>query len=249
MKKMNIKKVFALITSVVIATTMMLVFTFSASATIHQEHFSGSKYYNYSPNSYRLYLDEFKGKLLFISPKCARNSVLDIQSNGYRNGTNCWLYKLNYSFAQQFTLQYVGLDRFGEYFIIRKANTKNMVLDVSGGIVRNGQNIQLYQHNGTRAQQWYIRKAQTGYYYIESRLNPDYVMDVSNASPNNCTNIHLWKKNGTNAQLFSFNTCDHSNKRRFSLLTNDWTDMIWVAGWECKDCHAVLSHGTWTLPN
>lgn len=229
---------------------MLLIPSTSSNATISRQYFIGSKYYTAnSSNLPRLPTDEFRRYTLFISPKCANGSVVDIKSDGYRNGTNCWLYQLNYSFAQQFVIECVGRDRLGEYFVIRKAKNKNMVLDVTGGKVRNGQNIQLYQYNRTRAQQWYIRKNSGGYYYIESRLNSNYVMDVNGASNRNCTNIQLWKKNGTNAQLFSFNTCKHSHRMWFSFLANDQTDMIWVAGWNCTDCHAVLSHGTWTLPN
>ena len=188
-------------------------------------------------------------KNYFISPKCASNSVLDITNNAYWNGANCQLYQLNYTFAQQYKLIRVGTDAYGAFFEISKATNSNMVLDVSGGIVRNGQNIQLYQRNGTRAQQWYIKDAGNGYYYIVSRLNTNFAMDVSGANKSNGTNIQLYQKNYTSAQMFSFNTCNHSHTKRFSVLTNDWTDMIWVAGWKCSDCHAVLTHGTWTLPN
>ncbi len=185
----------------------------------------------------------------FISPRCAIGSVADIDGGSNRNGTNCHLWKLNFGYNQQFKLIRAGRDSYGPYFMIVKANSNGKCLDVSGGQVRNGQNIQLWERNGTRAQQWYIKPADNKTYYVISRLNVNYAMDVNGAYSSNGTNFQLWQRNNTNAQKFCFYTCNHARTRRFSTLCNDWSDMIWVAGWECKDCHAVLQNGTWTLPN
>ncbi len=237
----KLKRIMAILMT---AAVFSSVSTLTASATVSKNNLHSQ----ISVTKYNIYA--YTGnKNYFISPKCATSSVLDIVNNASWSGANCQLYRLNYSYAQQYKLIRVGTDAYGAYFEICKATASNMVLDVSGGVARNGQNIQLYRRNGTRAQQWYIKDAGNGYYYIVSRLNTNYVMDVSGAGKTNGTNIHLYKKNYTSAQMFSFNTCNHSHTRRFSTLVNDWTDMIWVAGWECSDCHAVLTHGTWTLPN
>ncbi|MDD6824827.1 MAG: RICIN domain-containing protein [Oscillospiraceae bacterium] len=188
-------------------------------------------------------------KTYFISPACAPNSMVDINRNGIANGTNCHLWRFNYSFAQQFKLTRRGSDKHGVYFTIAKSKMENKVLDVSGGVVRNGQNIQLYDYNATKSQQWYLKSAGNNSYYLESRLNTNYVMDVSGGGYANGTNIHLYSKNNTLAQKFSFYICNHENKKRFSLLTNDWTDMYWYAGWKCSDCGEVLSSYSWQIPN
>ena len=240
-KKKHLHRVVSIFIGIVFFATCICATPISASAATTRKSINGMLS---NTDMYMQMKDNF-----FISPACARNSVLDIYNNGYRNGTNCQLYQLNYTFAQQFKVIRFGRDGYGPYFIIQKSASPNMVLDVSGGIVKNGQNIQLYKFNGTKAQQWYIKSAGNGYYYFVSRLNINYVMDVSGASSRNCTNIQLYKKNGTNAQKFSFNVCTHAHTHRVNRnIFTETGDLIWFSGTECMDCKQVLQYGTWTFP-
>ena len=182
--------------------------------------------------------------IYFISPACAPNSVIDVSNNGWRNGTNIHLWGMNYTWAQQFQIDYQGKDYYGDYVTIRKASTNNMVLDVSGGIVSAGRNVWLYQYNGTLAQQWYIKEAGNGRYYIVSRLNHNYVLDVNGASSASGTNIQIWPKNGTSAQLFTFSTCTHEHLGRGVFFYGSMTSYV-----RCKDCGAVLNYATWVYPD
>jgi hypothetical protein len=186
----------------------------------------------------------------FISPACAPNSMIDVNNNSYSYCANIHLWSFNYTFAQQFKVDWQGKDYYGSYFTIRKADTNNMVLDVSGGIVEAGRNVWLYGFNGTRAQQWYFKDAGNGRYYIASRLNPNYVLDISGGGSASGTNIHIWPRNNTKAQQFAFYTCNHTHKTSRWLACNDATgDGYSVAYYQCDDCKAIINYAYSTIPN
>ena len=182
--------------------------------------------------------------IYFISPACAPNSMIDVSNNDNRSCTNIHLWGMNYTWAQQFQLDRQGCDYYGSYFTIRKASTNNKVLDVSGGVVSAGRNVWLYEYNGTLAQQWYLKEAGNGRYYIVSRLNRNYVLDISGGGSASGTNIHIWPRNNTKAQQFAFYTCNHSHKQSGVFIHDGVTSYI-----KCKDCGAVLDHATWVLPD
>lgn len=182
--------------------------------------------------------------LYFISPACAPNSMIDVSNNDWRSCTNIHLWGMNYTYAQQFQIDYQGKDYYGEYVTIRKASTNNKVLDVSGGVVSAGRNVWLYEYNGTLAQQWYLKSAGNGRYYIVSRLNRNYVLDISGAGSANGTNIQIWPKNGTSAQLFTFSTCTHEHLKRGFFVHDSLTIYS-----QCADCGAIYNYATWVLPD
>ena len=53
-------------------------------------------------------------------------------------------------------------------YVMSSALDTNKVIDLSGGVVRNAGNIQLYTYNGSAAQQWNIKYNSQGYYTITS---------------------------------------------------------------------------------
>ena len=92
------------------------------------------------------------------------------------------------------------------YYCFMDTNSGKYI-DVSGGIVSNGTNVQLYEYNGTAAQQWRVihgGKSSDGknYYYIQSKLNSDYYLDISGGNSGNGTNVQFWVGNSTNAQKY-----------------------------------------------
>lgn len=87
----------------------------------------------------------------------------------------------------------------------------NKVLDVSGGLVANGTNVQLWRDNGSSAQKWtmstYIEVNEieannylSGTYKIASALNSNLVIDAKGNGQSNGTNIQVHTSNGTAAQ-------------------------------------------------
>lgn len=75
------------------------------------------------------------------------------------------------------------------------------VLDVSGGGMANGTNIQLWEWNGTDAQRWYVTQDGSGGYWFTTKLDGRR-MDVTNASTANGANIQTYEPNNTEAQAF-----------------------------------------------
>ena len=53
-------------------------------------------------------------------------------------------------------------------YTIKSALGNNKVLDVNGGNVANGTNVQLYSSNKTDSQRWYVKPVEGDYYEIIS---------------------------------------------------------------------------------
>ncbi len=87
----------------------------------------------------------------------------------------------------------------GTYTII--ASHSNKALDVAGGGMTKGTNVQQYQINKTDSQKWWLVPCGNGYYNIVSKLNNLY-LDINAARKNNGTNIQVYTGNKSNAQKF-----------------------------------------------
>jgi hypothetical protein len=86
------------------------------------------------------------------------------------------------------------------YYFIHCVSDNNYCIDLQKGVVQDGQNIQLYQSNGTDAQKWYFEPNNDGTYFIRSAKNQDYVLDAQKGIAADGTNLQLYHFNGTKAQ-------------------------------------------------
>lgn len=86
------------------------------------------------------------------------------------------------------------------YYFIHSVSNNSYCIDLQKGTVQDGQNIQLYQSNGTDAQKWYFEPNSDGSYYIRSAKNQSYVLDAQKGIAADGTNLQLYHFNGTNAQ-------------------------------------------------
>lgn len=97
----------------------------------------------------------------------------------------------------------------GVYYIRSMVN-KNYVIDNNGLGTQDGNNIQLWEYNGSIAQQWIVFTAADGYtLFLNRTLGLDYndvntwhMMDLNGCNIYNGNNIHLWKFNDSKAQLW-----------------------------------------------
>ena len=107
------------------------------------------------------------------------SKVLDVAGGKTANGTNIQIYTSNGTKAQRFTFEKVGnLDsadaaekkvEAGTYKITSALNSAR-VLDISGGSLYSGANLQLYTSNNSSAQKFVIQQnAKTGLYSIISK--------------------------------------------------------------------------------
>ena len=126
--------------------------------------------------------------------------VIDVQYGSMQNGTNVWLYSQNGTNAQKFNFLKSGENVSigdGVYTIVSKLDDQK-VLDISGGSMNSGANLQLYENNGTDAQKFIITK--TGDTYRITSLNSGMTLDIAGGSIQSGTNVRQYFNNNTAAQ-------------------------------------------------
>jgi hypothetical protein len=101
----------------------------------------------------------------------------------------------------------------GTYVIYSTLSPSRKVVDVGGGSLQSGANIQLYDYNGSGAQKFYISynsySALGGRYTIKNTQSSKYV-DVKYGGTANGTNVWQYSWNGSAAQLWLIHRGRHS---------------------------------------
>lgn len=131
-------------------------------------------------------------------------TVLDIVSGAIYAGNNVQTYMLNETNAQKWKLSklnYADIEE-GTYTIQTALSTKK-VLDVLNGSCDNGANIQIYDKNGTSAQNFVIKKISEHEYQIICEKSGK-ALDVAGASTSAGANVWQYSKNNSNAQRWRF---------------------------------------------
>ena len=129
---------------------------------------------------------------------CKLNGLaLDISNGEYKNESNIQLYTPNGTNAQKFVLV-KQKDKIEGTFYIQSKQNRNYALDVQNGSNDNQANIQLYESNGTIAQQFKIEN--TGDGYIIRNVKSGKVLDAQNGGTVSGTNIWQYEFNETLAQ-------------------------------------------------
>ena len=113
---------------------------------------------------------------------------------GAESGSNIQLWtKDNTNMAEQW---------FFDGLAIKMRDHQNLCIDLSSSNTSNGNNIQLYNCNGTNAQKWiYDGMTQT----IRSVINPDKCMQIEKNSDSvygKRSNVEIWDCNGSSVQQF-----------------------------------------------
>ena len=137
--------------------------------------------------------------IYYITSAMAPNKVLSIANGEYNDFSNVHLWDKNDKEYQKFELLYD--EQLKTYTITALHSDK--ALDVYGSGQVNGTNVDQYQSNKSTAQQWIIKDAGDGYYYIISKCNYLY-LDLYGASTSNGANIQMYEGNGSKAQKFKF---------------------------------------------
>ena len=105
-------------------------------------------------------------------------------------------------------------------YIIRSALNPNFVIDLNASRIQDGNNIQLWEYNGTNAQKWVVESVGS-ISTIRSSIDRNYVIDLSSANTNDGNNIHLWRANGTKAQSWRIITTKSGYSAIVSVLKPD----------------------------
>ena len=133
-----------------------------------------------------------------------RNSgkFLDLDNNNTDNKTAIVQYDDEYMDATQiWTLTEIGGEK-GVYSICTSVN-KRQGMDVADWSKNNGAQVQLYEYNGNRNQQFIVVEKGDGYYQFVSRLSGK-VIEIPSSSKDNGEWIKLYDNNGTNTQQWKF---------------------------------------------
>ena len=133
-----------------------------------------------------------------------RNSgkFLDLENNNTDNKTAIVQYDDEYIDATQiWTLTEIGGEK-GVYSICTSVN-KRQGMDVADWSKNNGAQVQLYEYNGNRNQQFIVVEKGDGYYQFVSRLSGK-VIEIPSSSKDNGEWIKLYDNNGTNTQQWKF---------------------------------------------
>ena len=108
--------------------------------------------------------------------------------------------------TQQFEFKY--LEDEGCYTI--KSTTSGRYLDVYGGYLKPGTNVQTWPANGTDGQKWIIEKKGNDFFII-SKCNGLY-LDIYGGYTKVGTNVQMWKYNGGVAQRFILEEVDEEEQ-------------------------------------
>ncbi len=159
--------------------------------------------------------------------KCAGNKVIDVAGWGTGNNTNIQIWERGKTQANQ-TFQPISVG--SGYYVLKDLNS-GKVIDVAGGVVKDGANVILYDYHGGANQQWrFIYKGKENghnWYELESKINGNYCLDVSGANSANGTNIQLWSRNGSNAQKFMMWYGQTSSSSSSGSSSNsNWIDIV-----------------------
>ena len=131
-------------------------------------------------------------------------TVLDIANGSIYSGNNVQAYMLNETNAQKWKINKINYADITEgTYTIQTALATNKVLDISGGSIDNGANVQIYTKNGTEAQNFVIKKLSNHEYIITSERSGK-ALDVAGGSSNAGANVWQYNKNNSYAQRWRF---------------------------------------------
>lgn len=100
---------------------------------------------------------------------CKANALaLDAKGNGTANGTPLQTYTPNGTAAQAWQLEPVEAMLSEGVYDVRSSLPGRRVVDVSGGAMVAGANVQIWSWNGSPAQRWRVTAAGSGAYALES---------------------------------------------------------------------------------
>ena len=98
--------------------------------------------------------------------------------------------------AQAFLFRY---DEAAGAYEITNAKSE-MALDVQGGLMSSGVNVQQYVPNSTEAQRWSVVPNEDGTFTLSPAGHPELALDASGGRSTSGTNIQVYATNGTEAQ-------------------------------------------------
>lgn len=151
--------------------------------------------------------------------------VLDVAAAGTANGTNVQTYAANGTAAQRFRLVQSDASVPNGTYMVRVASSPFQALDVAGGSVGNGANVQAWATNSSAAQAWKFTREADGTYSIVN-AGSGKMLDVKDAVAASGANVQQWEGNGSAAQRWRI-TYAEGGFRIASALDDNLVLDIW----------------------
>lgn len=104
--------------------------------------------------------------------------------------------------GREYATKTVNIVNVSGYWVLASAAGTSYVIDIAGGSLVNGGNVQVYTSNGSLAQKFVINLNSDSTYTIKS-AKTGKVLDVANGSAADGANIQQYKSNGSNAQKWT----------------------------------------------
>ena len=137
----------------------------------------------------------------------------------------------------------------GVYELVSGASSA-MRLDVNGGMLDDGANVQIWSSNGSKAQRWRFAYDGQGYYTITG-YDSGKALDVVGAGTASGTNVQQYASNETDAQKWRV---DGNGDGTYTLINKGSGKALEVVGgatWDGANVQIYKSNGTaaqrWTL--
>ena len=90
-----------------------------------------------------------------VGPARGTDLVVDVASNGYRDGTNIGVWKVNNKSSQNFYFKHLGDGRY------RIFNQNGKVIALNNGSSQNGSNIITWSNHSQKSAEWYLLDVDT----------------------------------------------------------------------------------------
>lgn len=151
-------------------------------------------------NAQRFYFAGQENGSFVITAECSGKALT---AQAAESGANVLLQNCDGSSRQQW---FVLRNEDATYKLQSAAG--DLYLDINGGFMDNGNNVQVWENSGSDAQKFLLEKTEVeqtlgnGVFTLASALDDDMRLDVYREAYGNGINIGLWSANDSNAQKF-----------------------------------------------
>lgn len=211
-----------------------------ANVQIYEENGTDAQHWRLTYN--RDKTSKYYGMVRLVNVNSGK--ALDVYSALAKSGANVQQYTSNGSSAQWWQLVQDAKAQGRSGYLLRSALQGNFVLDVSGGRLANGTNVEIWASNGTAAQRFtfvsledeqsdpwltsgvaalakeHAADLADGTYVISASGNVRAVLDVYGGSKQNGKNVQVWTSNGTGAQRWVVSTSVASDGTPWRTVRN-----------------------------
>lgn len=211
-----------------------------ANVQIYEENGTDAQHWRLTYN--RDKTSKYYGMVRLVNVNSGK--ALDVYGALDKSGANVQQYTANGSSAQWWQLVQDAKAQGRSGYLLRSALQGDFVLDVSGGRLANGTNVEIWASNGTAAQRFtfvsledeqsdpwltsgvaalakeHAADLADGTYVISASGNVRSVLDVYGGSKQNGGNVQVWTSNGTGAQRWVVSTSVASDGTPWRAVRN-----------------------------